>query len=61
MFCATNVLENSDKEKRVYRGYGIGFGETGLWNIGNDFAANVTIFSVDNSWSSHVDNRKNNF
>ena len=27
----------------------------------NDFARNVAIFGVDNSSSSHADNRKNNF
>ena len=33
----------------------------GSWSFGNDFARNVVIFSVDNSSSSHTDNRKNNF
>ena len=29
-------------------------------NFGNDFAKNVIIFGVDNSSSSHAENRKNN-
>ena len=32
-----------------------------LRNIGNDFARNAVIFGVNNSSSSHTDNRKNNF
>ena len=33
----------------------------GSWSFYNDFTRNVIIFSVDNSSSSHSDNRKNNF
>ena len=32
-----------------------------MWSFGNDCARNVIIFGVDNSSSSHADNRKNNF
>ena len=32
----------------------------GEWNFGNIFARNVIIFGVDDSSSSHTDNRKNN-
>ena len=35
-------------------------GEVG-WSFGNDYARNVAIFGVDNSSSSHTDNRKNSF
>ena len=35
--------------------------EQGSWRFGDDFARNVVIFGVDNSSSSHTDNRKNNF
>ena len=31
------------------------------WSFDNDFARNVVIFDVDDSSSSHTDNRKNNF
>ena len=41
LFCATNIVEKSDKEKLLYSGYGIAFDRTGSWNFGNDFARNV--------------------
>ena len=31
------------------------------WSFDKDFARNVVIFDVDDSSSSHTDNRKNNF
>ena len=58
---STNIVKNSDKEKRVYSGYEITFNGAGSWKFGNDFARNVVIFAVDNSSSSHTDNHKNNF
>ena len=45
----------------MYSGYGIAFDSAGSWGFDNVFAINVIIFSVDNSLSSHSDNRKNNF
>ena len=48
-------------KKYVYSGYGIPFDSGGSWCFDNDFARNVIIFGVDNSSSSHSDNRKNNF
>ena len=60
-FGATNVVRNSDKEKYVHSRYGITFDSGGSWKFDNDFARNVIIFGVDNSSSSHSDNRKNNF
>ena len=45
----------------MYSGYRIASDGTGSWNFGNDFAKNIVIFDVDNSASSHTDNRKNNF
>ena len=61
LFGATNVVKNSGKEKYVYSGFGITFDRAGSWSFGNDSARNVMIFGVDNSSSSHSDNRKNNF
>ena len=61
LFGATNVVKNSDKEKYVYSGYGITFDSGGSWSFDNGFARNVITFGVDNSSSSHSDNRKNNF
>ena len=43
----------------LYSGYGIAFDGKSLWSFGNDFARNTVIFVVDNSTSSHADNRKN--
>ena len=60
LFGATNIIKNSDKEKYVYSGYGIKF-DADSWSFSNGIARNIIIFSVDNSSSSHVDNRKNNF
>ena len=61
LFGAINIVKNSDKEKYVYSGYGKTFDSAGLWSFDNDFARNVIIFGVNNSSSSHSDNRKNNF
>ena len=62
MFDATNIVKNSNKEKLAcISGCGIAFDGKGSWNFGNDFAENVVIFNVDNSSSSHDNNRKNNF
>ena len=58
---ATDIVKNSDKEKCVYSGYGITFDSADFWGLDNDTAINVIIFGVDNSSSSHSDNRKNNF
>ena len=61
LFDATNIVKSSDKEKWVYSGYGIAFDVADSWNFDNDFARNVIIFGVDNSSSSHTDNRKSTF
>ena len=45
----------------MYSGYGIAFDGADLWNFGNVFARNALIFGVDNTSSSHADNRKNIF
>ena len=41
-------------------GYGITFDSADLWNFDNGTAGNVIIFGVDNSSSSHANNRKMN-
>ena len=56
-FVATNVVENTDKEKWMYSGYGKAFDGASSLNFGNDFAKNVIIFGS----SSLADNHKNNF
>ena len=45
----------------MYKGYGTVLDALGSWIFGNYFARNVVIFGVDNSSSSHTDNRRNNF
>ena len=52
LFAATDITKNSDKEKYV--------DSAGSWSFDNDFVRNGIIFGVDNSSSSHSDNRKNN-
>ena len=61
LFSATNKVKNSDKEMWVYSGYGITIDSASSWNFDSDFALNVVILGVDNSSSSHTDNRENNF
>ena len=58
---ATSIVKNSNKEKYVYSGYRIIFDSAGSWSFDNGTAKNVIIFGVDNSSSSHADNRKNIF
>ena len=60
-FGTTTIAKDRDKSKYAYSGYGIAFTGLRSWNFGNDFAEKVLIFGVDNSPSSHIDNRKNNF
>ena len=61
MFGATTIAINKDKEKWVYSGFKIAFDGKSEWSFGNDCARNVEVFGVDNSSSSHTDNRKNKF
>ena len=51
LFGATNIVENSDKEQYVYRGYRITFDSACFWSFGNGTTRNVII---SNKW-------KNNF
>ena len=64
LFGATNIVKSSDdsnNEKYVYSGYGIKFDSSGSGSFDNGFTWNVVDFGVDNSSSSHPDNRKNKF
>ena len=58
---ATNINKSCDKSKYVYRGYTIAIHGLGLWRFGKNFARNVTISGIDNSYSLHTDNCKNIF
>ena len=51
LFGATNILKSSDKEKRVYSGYGIIFDRAGSSNFGNDYVKDVAAFGVDDQFS----------
>ena len=55
------LVRNAIKSKFIYNGWEKEFDGKGSWSFGNDFARNVVIFGVDNSSSSHTDNRKNDF
>ena len=57
----TNKVKNSDKESYVYSSNWIAFDGKGECNFGNEFARNVVIFGVDDSWSSPTDNCRNDF
>ena len=61
LFGTVKFVRNAIKSKFTYNGRGIAFNGEGSWRFGNDFARNVIIFGVDNSSSSHTDNRINNF
>ena len=56
MFGETNLGKNSYQEKYVYSGYGISFHGKNDCSFDNDYARNIIIFGVDNSWSFHTDN-----
>ena len=45
----------------MYSDYGMVFDSTGSWSFNNDSAKNVIISGVDNSSSSHANNRMNKF
>ena len=61
MFGAINIVINSKKDEWVYTSFGIAFDGISAWSFGNNFSRNVVTFGVDNSPSSHSDNRKNKF
>ena len=44
-----------------HNGYGIAFVRAGSCSFGNELVWNVVTFGVDNTWSVHSWNRKNNF
>ena len=53
------AVNNINEEMYVYNGYKITFESAGS-SFDNAFARNVIIFGVDNKWSSHSNNCKNN-
>ena len=61
LFGATNIVKYGDKDKWVYRGYGIAFDGGDWWRFGNSTNKNIITFGVDSSSSSHADNHKITF
>ena len=61
LFDTVKLTRNANKSKLTYNSGRITFDGEGFWSFGNDSTRNVVIFGIDNSLSSHVDNRKNNF
>ena len=61
LFGTMDIVQNCDKEKYVYSGYGITFDCADSWSLENGTARNNIIFGVNNNSSSHADNCKNNF
>ena len=61
MFGTFKLLRNAIKRTFTDDGRGIALDGEGAWSFDNDTALNVAIFGVDNSSSSHTDNRKGNF
>ena len=49
LFSATNIANYTDKRKHSYSGYRSTLDGVISWSVGNNFARNVIIFSVDNN------------
>ena len=45
----------------MHSDYGVALDRKSVWSFGNDFARNIIIFGLDNNWSSHTQNLKNDF
>ena len=60
-FRTLKLTRNANRSKFTFNGWGITFDGKGFWSFDNDTAGNVTIFGVNNSSSSPVDNPKSNF
>ena len=62
LFGAVTLTKNADIDKYGYSGYGIGFDRRGIFSFpGGGFGQNVSIFGVDMSFSTHIDNKKNTY
>lgn len=61
MLRTVTLVTNATKSKFTYHGSRIAIDGEGSWSIDNDFAWNVIIFGLDNSWLSHADNQNINF
>ena len=62
MFVGTvKLVRNATKCEFTYNGHGMAFHGSGMWNFGDGFTRNIVICVVDNSLTSHADNKRNNF
>ena len=61
LFGTMKLVRNAIKSKFTCNSRGITFDGEGSWSFGNDFAINVPIFWLDNTWPYHTCNHKNNF
>ena len=52
------LVRNTDKSKFTDNGRGITCHGEDIWCLGIDFARNVVIFDLDNTSSSHTDDKK---
>ena len=58
LFGAVKLTKHPDIDKYKYSRYGIRFDRKGFFSLGNEIGRNVTVFGVDMSSSSHIDNKK---
>ena len=58
LFGSVKLTKNADIDKHEYPGYGIEFDRETSFLFGNDFGKYVTIFAVDMSSSTIIDNRE---
>ena len=57
LFGGVNLTKNADIDKYGYSGYGIGFVRGGSFSFPSDgYGQNVSIFGVDMSFTTHIDN-----
>ena len=61
MFGAVRLTKHADVDLYQYFRYGIEFDKKWSYSTGNGIGRNVTIFGVDMSPSSHIDNKKKKF
>ena len=61
LFGTVKLVRNTDKSNFTDNVWGIVCDGENMWSFGNNFAGNVVIFGLDNTSSSHTDNKKITF
>ena len=61
LFGTVKLVRNTDKSNFTDNIWGIACDGEDMWSFGNNFARNVVIFGLDNTSSSHTDNKKITF